>query len=327
MSGVVGSRVTLRPIRYQVSGHTPILHNVECPSHSYKPFSAAEHAFYTRLYSDSSLEKLRALAPKFFGVASVDTVDVGVDANQHVLHFSKQCPENTSALEAKMVLAEDGRAEFLVLECIGCGIEHPCIADFKLGLAEEANAKMKALDKSMASFSAEKLRWKAEKAQRTTSAALGCRMCGMLVWNPVDKKHVFRDKYSAFDCFEDSRASLRNSARAFFADGAGGLRLPVLKECLARVQEIRRVISSIEMCPFLLWSTSLFIAYDGEYQEPSAAADSGSDVSDHVHVKLLDFGRVVPLDTDELRALFGQDGVAEGLANMEEALSSLLYTQ
>ena len=338
--------VTLRPIRFQVSGHTPILHAVEAPARSYKPYSAAEHAVYARLASDPALAPLRAFAPACYGVADVPVAAVGVDGAQPMLRFSRKAPADGAALAAAMTPGPAGRARFVVLECVGCGLAHPCVADLKLGRALEAHACAAAV------CPAARRAWKAAKAARTTSAALACRVCGMLVWDPVAQRHLFVDKYSAFDrvpmgggdgggisdgsgskdgssttngnsnsgstdnneaCFE----ILREGVRPLFGDGAGGVRRGVLRACVERLRALHAVVACIDTCPFLLWGTSLLIVFDGDGPAGDAAPAA-------LQVKLLDFGRVVPLDTPELRALFGQDGVADGIANLIRVLEDIL---
>lgn len=339
--------VALRPIRFQVSGHTPILHSVADPARSYKPYSAAEHAVYERLAHTPALAPLRAFAPRYYGVADVPVAAVGVDGAQPMLRFSRKAPADGAALAAAMTRAPTpagvhaALARFVVLECVGCGLAHPCIADLKLGRAAEAHARTAACTPARRA-------WKTAKAARTTTAALACRVGGMLVWDPVARRHVFADKYAALDqvplppppqgrsCGSSSDADgsseeggdddantretrdcwavLRASVRPLFADGAGGLRRGVLRACLERLRTLHAVVARVETCPFLLWSTSLLIVFDGD----SGEEDAG------VQVRLLDFGRVVPLDTAELRTLFGQDGVADGVANLAHVLASLL---
>ena len=309
-------------MRFQVSGHTPILHPVGDATRSYKPYNATEHAVYERLASDASLAPLYALVPRFYGVARAPAESVAVDGTQQALKFSKQSPTDSDALARKMTLAEGGQAVFVVLETVGCEFAHPCIADFKLGLAEEACRDMRALDRGLAAFSEEKLRWKAQKAQRSTTAALACRLCGMLLWDPAAQQHVFRSKYSDLSSsstgsssVESAKAVLRESVRPLFTDTTtGAVRTAVLEECLRQLQHMRTVVGRVDSCPFLLWSTSLLVAFDGDLGAQEAT----------VRMKLLDFGRVVPLDTAELRVHFGKDGVALGLANLADVLQSLL---
>lgn len=343
--GRAAAAAVLRPIRFQVSGHTPILHSVADPARSYKPYSAAEHAVYERLAHTRALAPLRAFVPRYYGVADVPVAAVGVDGAQPMLRFSRKAPADGAALAAAMTRVTPAApptsssassatagdagehntdkecARFIVLECVGCGLAHPCIADIKLGRAVEAHARLGA------ACPAARRAWKAAKAARTTSAALACRVAGLLVWDPVARRHAFADKYAALGTpgaappapadAAAARAALRAAVRPLFADGAGGVRRGVLRACLARLRALHAVVARADTCPFLLWSASLLIVFDGDERDGDACDGA-------VQVRLLDFGRAVPLDTPELRALFGQDGVADGIANLAAVLASLL---
>eukprot|EP01029_Cantina_marsupialis_P031346 TRINITY_DN89_c1_g1_i3.p1 TRINITY_DN89_c1_g1~~TRINITY_DN89_c1_g1_i3.p1 ORF type:complete len:259 (-),score=39.36 TRINITY_DN89_c1_g1_i3:664-1440(-) len=82
----------------------------------------------------------------------------------------------------KVIITEEKKVSFMVLEDLTSGRKHPCILDLKMGTKQHSPDSPKA-------------RHHAEKCAQTTSSTLGLRICGMKAFQPERRDYITYDKY------------------------------------------------------------------------------------------------------------------------------------
>jgi hypothetical protein len=170
--------------------------------------------------------------------------------------------------------------------------------DLKLGVRQHAD-----------DAPAAKVASQTRKCAQSTSAALGFRISGLLVWRCAEVRAVFTDKYAGRRRMP--RAELRASLRSFFDAGGGHLRREVVGAFLRRLgvlcDTLRRSFG------YRMYSASLLLTYDGARPEDAVAAAT-------VDVRLIDFAHVYPLAPGTLP----DDGVLFGLQNLMKLFEEIL---
>lgn len=184
------------------------------------------------------------------------------------------------------------RYPFLVIRDVTTFCVHPCVFDIKLGVRQYAD-----------DAPPEKVRSHTLKAQRSTSAKLGCRACGCRAWDCVRRKKVYINKYAGQNGTEFP--AFMAIVRSFFEDGTGAPRRDAARALADSVQRILEVVEDRERFPFRVYSASLIVVYDGGVPEMT-----------RVEAKLIDFATVYRLKGPEEVV---DDGVAMGLRNVIKA--------
>eukprot|EP01056_Protomagalhaensia_sp_Gyna25_P005345 Protomagalhaensia_sp_Gyna_25__5344@NODE_678_length_2852_cov_558_856737_g529_i0_p1_GENE_NODE_678_length_2852_cov_558_856737_g529_i0NODE_678_length_2852_cov_558_856737_g529_i0_p1_ORF_typecomplete_len401_score56_20IPK/PF03770_16/2e51_NODE_678_length_2852_cov_558_856737_g529_i03921594 len=241
----------------QVGGHCAIL-KPSGTSYLYKPLAPTELAFYERISNrlngvdeDSApLSTLRHFVPQFYGTGTVSVSGSGPIA-------SPATPKNT--------------AKYLILEDLLSGHRKPCIVDIKLGRLQRTQGA-----------SPEKQRRQWEKALKTTSHALGFRLCGMQNYNAKSDALVYRDKYWGRKLKQERIGA---ALKAWFSNGITcyyDLINVVYTKILMLIEVIR------ELKHYRFWSCSLLCVYDGATMDPEKRRQT-------LDIRLIDFANVTTL--------------------------------
>ncbi|KAI9679495.1 MAG: hypothetical protein M1817_005517 [Caeruleum heppii] len=162
-----------------------------------------------------------------------------VSTSDHVLGNSELGPSQP-----------DERVEqFLLLEDLTAGMDHPCVLDLKMGTRQyglDANEK--------------KQQSQRRKCRLTTSRQLGVRVCGMQVWNVKKQAYLFEDKYFGRDL--QAGREFQDALTRFLYDGVSYAsvtrRIPGILEELSKLENIIRKLPG-----YRFYASSLLMLYDG----------------------------------------------------------------
>lgn len=162
----------------------------------------------------------------------------------------------------------DSRVEyFLLMEDLTAGMKRPCIMDLKMGTRQygvDANSK--------------KQRSQQGKCAKTTSRALGVRVCGLQVWDVESQSYVFKDKYYGRSI--KAGQEFQEALTRFLYDGVDkGSILRHVPTVLQKLSELEVIIKRLRGYRF--YASSLLMFYDGDTSEveyDTALDDSTTDV-------------------------------------------------
>lgn len=241
------SSAELQPFAYQVGGHKK-MQVIGEGALIVKPTLPLELQFYQGIQSNPALSSLRPWVPTYLGTLRLEG-------------------QNTAEGIASVEGIPETEKEMIVLENVTGGFRKPNILDVKLGtvLYDEETPP-------------EKRKRAEKKARYTTTGDVGIRLTGFQVFgNKARQPLVFPKSYG----MSISTAELSAGITRFFpvhgsmaglpGSESGGqldvglpdtLLVPILRSIRKSVQELRDILSSIEL---RMISSSLLIVYEGDW--------------------------------------------------------------
>lgn len=225
------------------------------PTTSTPQISAAEHRHLVHNSPISSPPSLVLGAPETNQPAETDLAVDNEEAhlqNGELLHV----PPNPKAAR---LTSEKYVKEYLLLEDLTSGLNHPVTLDLKMGTRQHGIEAGHHKQKSQR-----------RKCQTTTSRELGVRVCGMQTYDVVHRKYTYQDKYIGRDL--NAGKEFQNTLRDFFWDGRGyeaaRRYIPII---LDKLDTLGRIVRDLPGYRF--YGSSLYIIYDGaaaEYRKSEA---------------------------------------------------------
>jgi inositol-hexakisphosphate kinase len=201
-------------------------------------------------------------AAKKVGITITVDDDNADDNEEDEETLKKQKIEVTTwskTLEGRLLLKLEKEAEksgsgasnkfnYLVLQDITYGYEHPCCLDVKVGTRAYGD-----------NATHEKRLGQIRKVASTTSGSLGIRLMGIKVWQPHLQQYIEIDKYRGREMdakeFEDSLA-------LYFRHGpTGQIRRTLIGKFISKVEELLRMFEKEHV--YRMYSTSLLFVYEG----------------------------------------------------------------
>ena len=139
----------------------------------------------------------------------------------------------------------------ILLENLTRQFAHPCCLDIKMGTRQHAlDASIRKRERAMA------------KCNDTTSSALGLRVCGLQVYDPVQGVYKCQDKYAGRALTPEQ---VPQTLEQFFVLNCGSLDSPrcqhVLAALIAKLERLETAVESLVGYRFI--ASSLLLLYDG----------------------------------------------------------------
>eukprot|EP01147_Barroeca_monosierra_P008922 gene8923-1265_t len=304
------------PFPHQVGGHSPCVRvkesNLVC-----KPAQPKEQKFYEN-YRPALLAPF---LPKYHGCTLVefpplsqehDACPSSADNSDDVqstdsaggISFSDWGERCYNLLLSK---CQNHLHDCIILEDLTSKFRRPCILDLKMGRRTHSD------------FASErKVRRHMEKAQKTTTAALGLRVCGLKVYAHSTKNYIVHDKYEGRAL---NRQNIGDCISMYFTACPPEYKQEFIHALLKRLEQLRAAICQTPNYRF--YSSSLLLVYDAC---PSHSQLIRRTFSSLVDLRMIDFANTscyfegadeVPIDTDPNTI---DEGYIFGLDNLHALL-------
>jgi len=262
-----------------------------------KPFNVDEERFYCQL-SDGPLSALSPFTPLFYGTKQLRRDQIESLAGAGPDKFNSRTPgQSMDQAPDRDMGAQCGALHirrYLVLEDLASNALKPCFLDLKVGCKQRA-----------ARHSAQKRAHMAAKAQQSTSATLGFRICGMQCHNSETGTAQRYDKYwGQRVTVETMRATLA----MFFSLGPD-----LIEQVIEKLQRLEATVRQLVGLRF--WGSSLLVFFDAaRANSPNRAEFLAS-----LRLKIIDFANFQNVGGSE-----PDEEYLVGIANIRIYLQELL---
>ncbi|XP_033103201.1 inositol hexakisphosphate kinase 2-like [Anneissia japonica] len=162
--------------------------------------------------------------------------------------------------------------KFILLENVVYKFGTPSILDLKMGIQTY-----------MGDESEEKRQSQIRKAESSTSAKLGVRICGMKVYRADSRTYMFRDKYYGRKVTEDG---FREAITLFLFNGYH-VQADVIPAIIDKLRQLRTALENQDTYRF--YSSSLLVMYNARHRKHEP--DSTHSLSDEVDIRMIDFAK------------------------------------
>jgi len=247
-----------------------------------KPFDAAEARFYCQLPEVASL---LPFAPLFYGTKKLRTEQI------EILAFDGDdtgLPPERKRINSDDQTVSHRTRRYIVLEDLGSVAQQPCFLDLKVGCRQRA-----------ARHNAQKRAHMAAKAARSTSAALGFRICGM---QSYDAETGTIQRYDKYWGQQISQESMYKTLATFFSRGCRSEHAQpgihgvsrILAEAV--VEELGKLEATLrQLRGKRFWGSSLLIFFDAALAHESKR----DEFLKSVQLKMIDFANFEEVGGEE----------------------------
>eukprot|EP00930_Biecheleria_cincta_P004281 TRINITY_DN105187_c0_g1_i1.p1 TRINITY_DN105187_c0_g1~~TRINITY_DN105187_c0_g1_i1.p1 ORF type:complete len:650 (-),score=114.43 TRINITY_DN105187_c0_g1_i1:76-2025(-) len=256
-----------------------------------KPFDATEERFYRQLRERMSAPLLR-FTPLFYGTKKLTPAQIEhlASKNQDNLELKQSGPMLPDKGIRDTNYASPNICRYIVLEDLASNSLQPCFLDLKMGCRQRAPR-----------HNATKRAHMAAKAERTTSASLGFRICGMQCFDEETRTTKRYDKYWGQRITADA---MTETLALFFSHDVKQVPTGLGRELIEKVLEnLKTLEAALQLPGMRFWGSSLLIFFDAAHADDKRRDEFLASV----RLKMIDYANFTDVggDSPDLEFLCG----------------------